>query len=108
MKIKKGDKVIVVAGKDKGKKSTVIKAMPKKDKVVVKDANIRKKFIKKSGSRPGEIIDIEAPLDVSNVMIEDPKDGKATRVGYKVDKDGKKKRFSKRTGELIPEPNFKK
>lgn len=98
MKIKKGDNIIVVAGKDKGKKGKVIKAIPHKDMVVIEGVNIKKKSMrpKKSGQK-GQIIEIAAPVHVSNVMIADPKTGKPVRIGMKVI-SGKKVRVSKKSG----------
>ena len=90
MKIKKGDNVIIISGKDKGKSGIVSKAIPAEDMVVVDGVNIKRKHQKagRSGQKGG-IIEFSAPLHVSNVMIKDPKTGKPTRVGMKV--DGKKK-----------------
>ena len=90
MKIKKGDNVIIISGKDKGKEGKVIKAIPAKEQVVVEGANIKKKNQRaKKGGQKGQIVEFSAPLHISNVMIKDPKTGKPTRVGMKV--DGKKK-----------------
>ena len=98
MIIKKGDNVIVITGKDKGKKGKVTKALPSMDKVVIDGVNIKKRHTKpKKSGQKGQIIEIAAPLHVSNVQIVDPKDGKPTRVGVKIVGD-KKVRVSKRTG----------
>ena len=102
MKIKTGDKVIVLSGKDKGKTGKVISADPKNGKVVVEGVNVAKRHLK--ARRPGEeggIISKEATIDLSNIAVADPKDGKATRVGFKVLDDGRKVRFAKRSGDLI-------
>jgi len=101
MKIKKDDNVIVVAGKDKGKNGKVIKAIPSSDKVVVEGVNIKKKHMRprKSGQK-GQIVEIAAPVHVSNVMIKDPKTGKPSRIGMKTVGD-KKVRISKKSGEEI-------
>ncbi len=101
MKIKKDDNVIVVAGKDKGKNGKVIKAIPSSDKVVVEGVNIKKKHMRprKSGQK-GQIVEIAAPVHVSNVMIKDPKTGKPSRIGMKIVGD-KKVRISKKSGEEI-------
>ncbi len=101
MKIKKDDNVIVVAGKDKGKSGKVIKAIPSSDKVVVEGVNIKKKHMRprKSGQK-GQIVEIAAPVHVSNVMIKDPKTGKPSRIGMKIVGD-KKVRISKKSGEEI-------
>ena len=98
MKIKKGDTVIVIAGADKGKVGTVQKAFPKLNKVVIDGVNVRKKHQKPTQANPeGSIVDIYAPIDVSNVAIYDAKTKKASRVGYRIE-DGKKVRFAKATG----------
>ena len=101
MKIKKDDNVIVVAGKDKGKSGKVIKAIPSSDKVVIEGVNIKKKHMRprKSGQK-GQIVEIAAPVHVSNVMIKDPKTGKPSRIGMKTIGD-KKVRISKKSGEEI-------
>jgi large subunit ribosomal protein L24 len=98
MKIKKGDNVIVAAGKDKGKKGKVIRAIPADGKVVVEGVNMRKKHQKptKQGAK-GQMIEFAAPMDVSNLMIEDPKTKKPSRVGYKFVGD-KKVRIAKKSG----------
>ena len=95
MKIKKGDKVIVIAGADKGKVGIVQKAFPKLERVVVEGVNVRKKHQKPRQNNPeGSIVEIYAPIHVSNVAIYDAKEKKASRVGYRV-VDGKKVRYSK-------------
>ena len=96
MKIKQGDKVVVIAGKDKGKEGKVIKTLKKSSKVIVEGVNIVKKHIKPNGGEEGRIAEIEAPLHVSNVMLYDEKVKKGTRVGYET-KDGKKIRISKKS-----------
>ena len=101
MFVKKGDKVKVITGKDKNKEGIVLEALPKKDKVVVEGVNIVKKHQKPSQPAPqGGILEVEAPIHVSNVMVIDPSNGEATRVGYK-EVDGKKVRVSKKTGEIL-------
>ncbi|MCG7418974.1 50S ribosomal protein L24 [Macrococcus epidermidis] len=101
MHIKKGDKVIVITGKDKGKTGTVIEALPKKDRVVVEGVNIAKKHQKPTQMNPeGGIVEFEAAIHVSNVMLIDPKTNKPTRVGTKIE-DGKKVRVAKKSGEII-------
>jgi len=99
MKIKKGDKVIVIAGDDKGKTGEVLKAMPKLGKVVVQGVNMVKKHTKPSQTSAGGIITKEAAIQVSNVAIVTA-DGKASKVGYKT-VDGLKKRVARKTGEVI-------
>ena len=101
MKIRKGDQVIVISGKDKGKKGEVIKAMPAEHKVVVQGVHLVKKHMKPSQQQAGGIVSKEAPVDVSNVALVDPKTGKATRVGIKITKEGVKQRVSKRSGDVI-------
>lgn len=101
MFVKKNDKVKVIAGKDKGTEGVVEQVIPAANRVVVKGVNIVKKHQKPSNANPnGGIIEVEAPIDASNVMLIDPKDGKPTRVGYKV-VDGKKVRVSKKSGEML-------
>ncbi len=104
MKIRKGDKVLILAGKDKGRESVVSAAFPAEGKVTVEGYNIAKRHTKPiSAEEPGGIIDKEMKLDVSNVAVLSPKDGKPTRVGYKVNDDGSKVRVCKRTGAEIPD-----
>lgn len=101
LKIKKGDRVVVLAGKDKGKKGEVLKVLPKDERVIVNGVNMIKRHQKQSASDEGGIISKEAPIHVSNLSLEDPKDGSPTRVGYKTLDDGRKVRFAKRSGEVI-------
>lgn len=101
MKLKLNDEVIVIAGKDKGKKGKIIKLLRKQDKVVVEKVNIVTKHIKKTSQKPGERIQFEAPVHASNVMIIDPKTGKRSRIGYRVNADGKKERISKKSNTLL-------
>jgi large subunit ribosomal protein L24 len=99
MKIIKGDRVVVLSGKDKGSEGVVERAIPEAGKVIVDGVNIAKKHqAPTSGDQQGGIIDRAMPIDVSNVAVVSPKDGKATRVGYKINADGTKVRFCKRTG----------
>lgn len=101
MHVKKGDKVQVISGKDKGKQGTILAAFPKKDRVLVEGINIVKKHAKPSQDNPqGGIIDQEAPIHVSNVLPIDPKSGEPTRVGYE-ERDGKKVRVAKKSGEAL-------
>lgn len=100
MKIKKGDQVIVITGRDKGKTGEVIKAMPKENKVIVQGINLVKRHTKPTQESAGGIISKEAPIHVSNVALIDPKSGKATRVGFKIE-NGQKVRVAKRSGEVI-------
>lgn len=100
LKIKKGDKVVVLSGDDKGKNGEVVKSMPKEGKVVVQGVNLVKRHTKPSQTTPGGIITKEAPIHVSNVALADPKTGKATKVGYK-EVNGKKVRVARKSGEVI-------
>ncbi len=98
MKIKKGDNVIIIAGKDRGKDGKVIKSLPAESKVVVEGINMKKKNQRaRKGGQKGQIVEFAAPIHVSNVMIKDPKTGKPTRVGMKMD-GNKKVRVSKKSG----------
>ena len=100
MRIKTGDTVKVIAGKDKGKTGTVLRTLPKEDRVVVEGLNIDKKHVKPSQAGQGGIEEFPAPIHVSNVKLVDPKSGEATRVGYRFE-DGKKVRFAKKSNETI-------
>lgn len=100
MRIKKDDTVIVLTGKDKGKTGKVIKAMPKKGKVLVEGINMQTKHQKQTAKAPAEIKHQEGPLDVSNVMYYDTKAKTATKIGYKFE-NGKKVRVAKKTGTVI-------
>ena len=101
-KIRKGDKVIVLSGKDKGKTGEITAAMPKDGKVVVSGVNIATRHKKATQTNPlGGLERKEAPMHISKVAIVDPKDGKATRVRFDVSKDGKKVRVAARSGEKI-------
>jgi large subunit ribosomal protein L24 len=100
-KIKKGDKVVVLAGRDKGKAGEVLQVLPKDARAVVRGVNLVKRHTKQSAQSEGGIISKEATIDLSNLAVADPKDGKPTRVGFKVLDDGRKVRFAKRSGDLI-------
>ena len=100
-KIKKGDRVIVTTGRDKGKKGEVLKVMPAENRVIVKGVAVVRRHQRQTASQEGGIISKEGPIHVSNIALEDPKDGSPTRVGYKFLKDGRKVRFAKRSGEII-------
>ena len=102
MKIIKGDKVVVIAGKDKGKEGIVQAVYPRKNKVVVEGVNVHKRHKKPTQQSPeGSVVEMYVPIDASNVAIVDPKTKKATRVGYSVDKDGKKIRIAKASGSKL-------
>lgn len=101
-KIKKGDTVVVLAGKDKGKTGEVTRVDPKADKVVVSGVNVAVRNTKPTQANPqGGQTRFEAPMHISNVAVADPKDGKATRVRIEADKDGKKNRVAVKSGEKI-------
>ena len=101
MHVKKGDKVMVISGKEKGKTGTIIAAFPKTDRVLVEGLNLVKKHMKPNQANPqGGIVSQEASVHVSNVMLIDPKSGEPTRVSDKVE-DGKKVRVAKKSGETI-------
>ena len=101
LKIRKGDHVVVVTGKDKGKKGEVLKVLPSENRAIVKGVGIVRRHQRQTASQDGGIISKEAPIHISNLALEDPKDGSPTRVGYKFLKDGRKVRFAKRSGEVI-------
>jgi large subunit ribosomal protein L24 len=105
VKIKKGDHVIVVAGKDRGREGTVIAAYPERQRLLVQGVNMVKKNTKVTqgmrGTKEGGIVHAEAPIHVSNVQIVDPDTKKPARVGYRVDEDGKKVRVSRPSGKDI-------
>ena len=102
LKVKKGDEIIVIAGKDKGKRGTIAKVLPTENRVVVSGINIVKRHERASRTNPqGGITPKEAAIHVSNVSLIDPKSNKPTRVGYSTLKDGKKVRVAKRSGEEL-------
>ena len=100
-KIKKGDEVIVLAGKDKGKKGKIVKVLPKINKAIVSDVNKVKKHQKPGNNEPGGIVEKEMPIHISNLNYFDSKLNQGVRVGYKFNKDGKKIRVNKKTGAEI-------
>lgn len=101
LKVKKGDQVIVLTGKDKGKHGEVLQVMPRDNRAVVQGVNIVRRHQKQSAQQEGGIVSKESPIDISNLALEDPKDGKPTRVGFKKLEDGTKVRIAKRSGEVI-------
>jgi large subunit ribosomal protein L24 len=103
LKIKKGDRVIVTTGRDKGKQGEVLEVMPKENRAIVRGVNIVRRHTRQTAQTQGGIISKEAPIELSNLAVEDPKDGKPTRVGFRILEDGTKVRFAKRSGEQIPE-----
>ena len=101
MNFKKGDKVVVIAGKDKGKEGTITKVLRNENKIVIEGVNVVKKHVKPNGQAAGSIVEVEAPIHASNVMIVDPKTGKRTRIGHSTDKKGNKIRVTKKSNESL-------
>jgi large subunit ribosomal protein L24 len=101
LKIRKGDKVIVIAGKDKGRQGEVVRVFPAEKRAVVHGVNMVRRHQRQTAGQEGGIISKEMPIQISNLALRDPKDGKPTRVGFKTLTDGKKVRFAKRSGEVI-------
>jgi len=101
LKVRKGDKVIVLAGKDKGRKGEVLKVMPKENRAIVQGVNMVRRHQRQTQTEEGGIKTKEAAIHISNLAHEDPKDGSPTRVGFKTLEDGRKVRFAKRSGEVI-------
>ena len=97
-KIRKGDKVIVLAGRDKGRSGEVIEVRPSEDRALVRGVNMVKRHQRQTAQQEGGIISKELAVHLSKIALADPKDGKPTRVGFKVQPDGKKVRFAKRSG----------
>jgi large subunit ribosomal protein L24 len=102
-KIKKGDRVIVLSGRDKGKKGEVFQVMPKEGRALVRGVNVVRRHQRQTPQQEGGIVSKEAPVHLSNLALADPKDGKPTRVGFAILEDGRKVRVAKRSGEHIPE-----
>lgn len=100
-KIKKGDRVVVLTGRDKGKIGEVLSVAPKEGRARVQGVNTQQRHTKQSASSEGGIIAKAGPIDLSNLAIADPKDGKPTRVGFRINPDGTKVRVAKRSGEVI-------
>jgi large subunit ribosomal protein L24 len=101
VKIKKGDHVVVLTGKDKGKHGEVLKVIPSDNRAIIQGVAMVRRHQRQTTTQEGGIITKEAPVNISNIALEDPKDGKPTRVGYKFLKDGRKVRFARRSGEVI-------
>jgi large subunit ribosomal protein L24 len=99
--IKKGDRVVVTTGRDKGKKGEVLKVFPKDERALVSNVNMVKRHQRQSQRVQGGIVSKEAPVHLSNLAHVDPKSGNATRVGWKVLEDGRRVRFAKKSGEVI-------
>ncbi len=100
-KLKKGDKVVVLAGRDKGKRGEILEVFPKRGRARVSGVNMVKRHRRPGPSGPGGIESVEAPIHLSNLALEDPKDGRPTRVGFRILDDGRKVRVAKRSGEVI-------
>ena len=100
-KIRKGDKVVILTGKDKGRSGEVLQVMQKEDRAVVRGINVVRRHQRQTASQEAGIVTKEAPIHLSNLAIADPKDGKPTRVGFKINDDGKKVRVAKTTGDVI-------
>ena len=100
-KIKKGDKVVVTTGRDKGRTGEVVQVMPKEERALVRGVHMVKRHQRQTMNQEGGIISKEAPVHLSNLALADPRDGKPTRVGFRILDDGRKVRFAKRSGEQI-------
>ena len=100
-RLRKGDDVVVISGRDKGKTGSILRVIPSEDRVIVDGINMVKRHTRPSQAQPGGIVNKEAPIHISNVALADPKDGSATRVGYKFLEDGRKVRVAKQSGEVI-------
>ncbi len=100
-RIRRGDRVQVLAGRDKGRTGEVLKVLPKEDRAVVQGINVVNKHQRQTAQQQGGIVSKELPIHMSNLGLVDPKDGAPTRIGFKFLKDGRKVRFSRRTGEVI-------
>lgn len=104
MKIVKGDTVKVVAGADRGKVGEVLKTFPDKNRVIVEKVRLMKRHTRPNQKLPqGGVIEREAPIDASNVMVIDPKTGEPTRVGYRIDEKGNRERIARKSGEVLPD-----
>jgi large subunit ribosomal protein L24 len=101
MKIRKGDEVMVISGRDRGKKGSVLRVIPTEDRVLVQGVNMVKRHTRQSMKQQGGIVEKETPIHISNISLVDPKSGKATRVGYKFLDDGRKVRIAKASGEVL-------
>jgi large subunit ribosomal protein L24 len=99
--IRKGDKVVVVSGSDKGKKGSVLKVFPSENRALVQGVNMVKRHQRQTQTQQAGIVTKEAPIQLSNIAHADPKTGKATRIGYKTLGDGRRVRFAKKSGEVI-------
>ena len=100
-RLRRGDEVIVVSGRDKGRKGRIVRMQRDRERVIVQGANMVKRHTRPSAGQPGGIVEKEAALHISNVALVDPKTGEASRIGYKFLEDGRKVRFAKASGEVI-------
>lgn len=100
-KIRKGDEVIVIKGRDKGKKGEVTRVIPSERRAIVQGVNVVRRHTRPTAADPGGIINKESPIQLANVALVDPKSGEATRVGFRISDDGAKVRFAKKSGEQI-------
>ena len=100
-KIKKGDTVVVLTGRDKGKTGEIVRMLPDENKAVVRGVNVVRRHQRQTAQSEGGIVSKEPPVHVSNLALADPKDGKPTRVGFQIKEDGTKVRVAKRSGDLI-------
>jgi large subunit ribosomal protein L24 len=100
-KVKKGDRVVVLAGRDRGRTGEVLQVIPAEERALVRGVNLVKRHQRQTTNQEGGIIQKESPIHLSNLALADPKDGKPTRVGFKILEDGRKVRFAKRSGDLI-------
>ena len=101
LKVKKGDRVVVLTGRDKGKSGEVLRVIPAENRALVQGVNIVRRHQKQTPQQDGGVIAKEAPIHISNIAVQDPADGSASRVGYRFTDDGRKVRYAKRSGELI-------
>jgi large subunit ribosomal protein L24 len=101
LKVKKGDRVVVIAGRDKGKRGAVLRVIPDENRALVEGVNVVRRHQKQTPQQDGGIVSKEAPIHISNIALEDPSGGEPTRVGYKFLDDGRKVRVAKRSGETI-------
>ena len=101
LKIKKGDQVVVITGRDRGKKGEVLRVLREENRVIVQGVHIVKRHTRQTAANPGGIVEKEGTIHISNVAHADPKSGKPTRVGYKFLEDGRKVRVARRSGETI-------
>ena len=104
LKIKKGDNVVVISGRDKGRRGEVLRVMPAEGRLIVQGVHVARRHTKQRLGEPGGIVDKELTIHVSNVAHIDPQSGKPTRVGYRTLDDGRKVRVARRSGEMLPEP----